>query len=408
MLTRIIGGLSVLAVLATSQVQAARIPSGMPETMAVERDLAHLEAECQTLQQHLAQLRQAVRSTRQAVDHSIDVVKAIRTTERELETLIDRLKPYLSIPKVRTMARTLVKNLQRIENQVHSVRVKADQCERTVLRPMKKRLGELEQTIRVGESKLAQYSLAAAQWRQHLSKSAAAAHSIPAARNAFEVGSRQAKPATNALLKEVRGVRQMADRVGYQLNRVAQPARAFRKADHSLDEFNDKLNPVDEIIGKLDRVLGKEASFKVPFSKKTLRVSIRDILEKPGELMTVVLKPLEKLADKVLQPVLGKMKLQVQAPRGLEELSLEFGRLPKIHSDLNRLANELQDRLATKLDLRYRSWKAAKPQLRSDLIRKADRIRNAAERRVEATDPVRQRQQPPVRERKLPAMFLGF
>ena len=146
-----------LLAFAATTLNASPIPSNMRETRAIDSDLARIEKECQTLQNRLTQLRQQVKTARDGVNHAIDATKAIKATDERLKTLIDNLAPYTSVPKVRTIARTLRKNLQRIQDQIHTLRKKTDKAEKDVLRPAKDRLKELEQSILGGEIKLASY-----------------------------------------------------------------------------------------------------------------------------------------------------------------------------------------------------------------------------------------------------------
>ncbi|MEP3930253.1 MAG: hypothetical protein ABJM55_16295, partial [Rhodopirellula bahusiensis] len=110
--------LPFLLAFAATTLKAASIPTNMPETRAIDSDLARIEKECQTLQTRLNQLRQQVKTARDGVTHAIDATKAIKATDERLKTLIDNLAPYTSIPKVRTIARTLRKNLQRVQEQI--------------------------------------------------------------------------------------------------------------------------------------------------------------------------------------------------------------------------------------------------------------------------------------------------
>ena len=106
--------LTTLPFLTTSV--SASIPSRLPETRAVYQDLQRLKLECDRSITMTRQLRTAVASVRKGVDQSIDVTQAIRAMDRRLVKLIDQLKPYHSIPKVRTATRTLSKNLTRIQS----------------------------------------------------------------------------------------------------------------------------------------------------------------------------------------------------------------------------------------------------------------------------------------------------
>ena len=330
------------------------IPGHLRETRAVYSDLAKLRSECEKTITLSRQLRGAVSTVRRGVDQSIDVTQLIRAMDRRLVKLIDRLKPYQSIPKVRTVTRTLAKNLSRVQQKIHTVRKKTDQCEAKVLRPTRDRLRKVESTLRTGEAKLRELSMMTATLMANVSQAARTAQGIRVAESALEATSRSLRPVTQAMVRSVVSVRSKADSLGYAANRLNGYFSSFRTVGSSLSEMSSKMEGGEKLVGKLDSVLGKKLSIKIPFSKKTLSVSVRDILEKTGQVLNIVLKPLEKLADKVLSPVLGKLKLEMKMPRGLDELNRQIDSLysvdRKISSAINGLERQIQHALARQLN----------------------------------------------------------
>ncbi|GAB5512534.1 hypothetical protein [Rhodopirellula baltica] len=352
-----------LLAFAATTLNASPIPSNMRETRAIDSDLARIEKECQTLQNRLTQLRQQVKTARDGVNHAIDATRAIKATDERLITLIDNLKPYTSVPKVRTIARTLRKNLQRVQEQIHTLRKKTDKAEKDILRPAKDRLKDLEQSILGGEFKLASYKKTISTWRRDLQTNAARANSIPGGAAAFDATSRVARTTVQSIANVLTETRQSIDRVGNNLTQWNDPIRAFMTMDQSLSSFEKKLAPAEKTAAKLEKTLGKKLSIKLPFGKKTITFSIREILETPGKVLGVVLKPLEKLADKLLQPVLKELKLEIKAPSGIANLNSELNRLPAIEASLRREADQLQQQITTRLQQIIQRWSRIQPHL---------------------------------------------
>ncbi|KLU03887.1 putative signal peptide and transmembrane protein [Rhodopirellula islandica] len=401
----IILSIPFLLALATTTLNASSIPSNMPETRAIDSDLARIERECQTLQNRLTQLRHQVKTARDGVNHAVDATKAIKATDERLIKLIDNLKPYTSVPKVRTIARTLRKNLQRVQEQIHALRKKTDRMEKEVLRPAKENLRELEQSILGGEAKLASYRKTISVWRRDLQTNAARANSIPGGAVAFDATSRLARPTVRSISNTLTETRQSVDRVGNHLTKWNDPVRAFMTMDQSLSKFEKKLAPAEKTAAKLQRTLGKKLSIKIPFSKKTVSFSIREILEKPGKVLGVVLKPLEKLADKVLQPVLKELKLEIKAPSGTANLSSELNQLPSIEASLRREANHLQQQVTMRLQQAFQNWNRVQPGLPRHLTSKTQPPKRPVVQERPAQNPPGSR---PGLVRELPAMFLQF
>ncbi|MCR9208655.1 MAG: hypothetical protein NXI28_10540 [bacterium] len=392
-----------LLAFAATTLNASPIPSNMRETRAIDSDLARIEKECQTLQNRLTQLRQQVKTARDGVNHAIDATKAIKATDERLKTLIDNLAPYTSVPKVRTIARTLRKNLQRIQDQIHTLRKKTDKAEKDVLRPAKDRLKELEQSILGGELKLASYKKTISAWRRDLQTNAARANMIPGGATAFDATSRLARPTVQSIANVLTETRQSIDRVGNNLTKWNDPIRAFMTMDQSLDSFEKKLAPAEKTAAKLEKTLGKKLTIKLPFGKKTITFSIREILETPGKVLGVVLKPLEKLADKLLQPVLKELKLEIKAPSGIANLNSELNQLPSIEASLRREANQLQQQITTRLQQIIQSWSRIQPHLPRHLTSQPKPPQQPIARERPAQNPPSSK---PAPVREFPVMFI--
>ncbi|KAA5545442.1 hypothetical protein FYK55_07270 [Roseiconus nitratireducens] len=332
---------------------SAQIPSNLPETRKLHQDLKRLTDECDRTRVLVGQLRSATKSTRQGVDQAIDVTSAIRAMDRRLVKLIDRLKPYHSIPKVRGVTRRLSSNLERIQKQVHRLRKKTDSSERNVLRPARDRLRELETALAGAENRLRNLSAAGARWTSDLEQAARIAAQSPAARQILEPACRSASPATSAAVRAVVRARTQVDSVGQRLADMHSHFATFRTVGHSVNELGQKMESGEKLTGNLDKVLGKQLTIKVPLTKKPLRFRIRDILEKPGDVMNVVLKPLEMMADKLLQPVLGKLKLEIPTPKGLDQLEARMERVDasgrSLLNGLGQLERQLQIELSQRL-----------------------------------------------------------
>ncbi|MCC9657797.1 hypothetical protein [Rhodopirellula halodulae] len=338
-----------------SSASAGSIPGDMPHTRLLDSDLAQIQTDCEALRGRLTQLRQQVKTARDGVGHAIDATKTIRSMDKKVKDLVDDLQPYTSIPKVRTLARTLRKNLERIQEQLHTLRKKTDKAEEDVLRPMRDRLRSMEQTIFGAEQKLVAYSRTITQRRQDLQGLVSRARSVPGGVPAAESVSRVTRPSVQTFASGLRNVRQQVDRFGNGLTQLNAPVRVYMQVDQSLISFDKKLAPAEKTVAKLEKTLGKELTIKVPFSRKKLQFSIREILEAPGKILGVVLKPLEALADKVLQPVLKELKVEIKAPKGLEELARELNSLPALQRSMQREADQFQRSLEQQLEQSFRT-----------------------------------------------------
>lgn len=388
-----------LSIVSIATVSAnSQIPRNLPETQAVYQDLSRLKTECDRTITMARQLRSAVASVRKGVDQSIDVTTAIRAMDKRLVKLIDQLKPYHSIPKVRTATRMLSKNLSRIQAQLHDLRVKTDRSETKVLRPTRDRLRSMESSLAGAESRLREMSMTASGWMVNLSQAAQQAQPYALARQALESSSRSTRPITRSAVNAVVAVRSQADSVGYKLNALTNQFGKFRTVGNSLATMSEKMAGGEKMAANLDKALGKRLTIKIPFSKKSLSVTVREILEKPGKVLNVVLKPLEKLADKVLEPVLGKLKLEIQPPRGLAELGNSLVSFETKSRNLTTAIDSLERQLQSELNRQLGQLKARVNQP-LEVVRQArvSEQRRQVPRPEQITRPVKQEPKKPTR-----------
>ena len=115
-------------------------------------------------------------------------------------------------------------------------------------------------------------------------------------------GARPAVRPFNQILREIDGA---GAGVEGELNAVGGQLKQLTRMKSGIDRLQRELAPIARKANDLNRVLNKSLSFKIPFGKR-VSFSVRTVIESPGKVMDIALKPLQKLAQKALQPVLGK------------------------------------------------------------------------------------------------------
>ncbi|TWU49054.1 hypothetical protein Poly59_36670 [Rubripirellula reticaptiva] len=123
--------------------------------------------------------------------------------------------------------------------------------------------------------------------------------------------------------------------------------------------------------------------------QKVCRLTVRQIHEKPGEVIGVVLKPLEKMADRILQPILEKKTLKFNGTLGSASGNLVGQLKTIIDQDLTRL-NAIQITIPAKPRLTQRP-RESNPHFHHDALSHAEPVT-----------------QPTAAKPSRPAMFLAF
>ena len=108
-----------------------------------------------------------------------------------------------------------------------------------------------------------------------------------------------------------------------------------------IDKLQRDLAAIDKKVRDIDRVLSKKLTLKLPF--KTIRISVRQVIQSPGKVLDVALKPLTKLANKALKPVTSKLQPNIKVPKQLAQIPQELERLKSNTLNLDRYEQKLQN-----------------------------------------------------------------
>ena len=121
------------------------------------------------------------------------------------------------------------------------------------------------------------------------------------------------------------------------------------------------MQPGEKVANDLDKVMSKRLETKLPVPPfKKVGFSVRDVLEQPGKVLDLALKPLETMAKKALEPVTKKLNLRIPPPKGFDDLA-------RAMSQLSSAAKNLEGTLAR-----------CESQLQGEWQRQADRFASQA------------------------------
>ncbi|TWU42339.1 hypothetical protein [Novipirellula artificiosorum] len=399
-------GLSL--VLPTPSASAA-ISARFPNCAAIDADLKRLDSQCSTFQSQLVDLDQAAWRFEEGIKVGIKTTSLIRDFDRRLKRLSDRLTPYQSLPHVRTVARHLKKNIDRVQKQVASVRKKADAFERDVLKPAKQRVKNLRQTIAIGRAKLDSCKREIDAYRQALVSATELAKYHPHLTSSLDDVASRSRWTIRTTADGIAQVSAETQKIASSFQIIDGVFAAFSIVHDSVRRSGDTIKGAEELVGKIDSVITKQINIKNPITRQTKRFNVREVLEKPQDIAGIILKPLNKIVDALLDPILSKMKLEIPTPKGLSTLSMTLDQATQIHRDLKNQMQVVESMLSAKLQNAIATFTT-----------QAQNVRTIAEQRIVVPprqDPPRRAEEKPTQSiadpspastRDMPAMFIGF
>jgi len=343
--------------------QENSIPQNLPESRALDAELAKLAAAGKQSTQIVDKLRKEVVAARKDVDRARLVVKAIGKMDDRVAKLLRQLKPMTSIPKVRTVAKFLEKNLKKIQELLHKVRAKVEKFDKEKLEPWRKKLSEKEDELAAALTKLNELTQSVEKTRADLAQAASLAAQNGKARQALERAAKGVRPLVSKTSKTITEVNAPADAILSPLTSLRKSFGSFWTVEKSLNDMDKQMKSTEKVANDLDKVLAKKISFKLPVPPfKEVSFTVRQVLEKPGEVMDVILKPIEALVDKVLDPILKKAKIEIKPPAGLTELAASIDSLgpmiDKLASQWQQLEASLSEKLLGQVDKLLASLKS--------------------------------------------------
>ncbi|QDV64544.1 hypothetical protein [Crateriforma conspicua] len=390
----------------------ASISPRFPQCAAIDADLRRLQSQISEFDSQLVQLDQSAWRFGEGIKVGIKTTSLIRDFDRRLKKLADRLTPYQSVPHVRTAARHLKKNVERLQSQIAKVRKKADKFEADVLKPARQRVKNLRQTISGGRIKLATLRRDIGVYRHSLSQATEIAATHRQLHQTLEFTASQHRRSIDQTVDAIERLGHQSRLITSSFQKIDGVFAAFATVHQSVQQSGDKMKASEELVGRIDDVITKPIRIKNPITRKTKSFSVREILEKPQDIAGIILKPLNKIVDKLLDPLLSKLKLEIPSPKGLTELSRQLDEATRISRTAEQPLKMIESSLIKRLQSAIKTL-TFQTQQTQKIVRQLPPTPapigqpvSRPEKTVRPDPPSTPPKQTPAAD--MPAMFLGF
>ena len=299
--------------------------------------LASSKSRIQRLQGEIKDCRQKVKDLKSLLDQVRKIESQIAKVKKQIDSLA-------KVPPLKAL-RLVATGLKALQKPIVALRKKADALKKNVVEPVEKKLATCEKKVNTLAKKVenAKRQTDNAATKLGKLKSFVSMQRKPRATAALESLSRPA-------ITPVRSVRSLlveldseCAAVEAKLSNLSTTTQGALSLKQGVDKVAGKLAPIEKKANDLDKVMTKEISFKIPFSKKTVSLSVRKVLESPDKIIKIAEKPLKKMADKLLAPLKKKLNFDVKPPKELQELSKKLDSLNSMKLDLGRSMKKFTD-----------------------------------------------------------------
>jgi len=318
-----------------------------PNTNAVLSDLDSISRSIAQTDRQLKELRKTIQSARTNVKNAASLTKKVGEVERKIERIRREVDSLSRIPQLR-MFKAIASGLKSMGSKVKAVRRKADSLRKTKLDPASKKLSDLDSEVRSAQRKLSGVSLQVRSARAQL-----ASYRDRVVRNgsrrlevaAVETAARAAKGPVSELKSVVADIAGIVTKVQSQVSQIRTVTSTINRYGSGVSKVERKLDPIDKKAKSVKKVMDKSISFKIPFKKKRVTVSVRKVLSAPGDVLKVAVKPLTAIAKKLLKPLTSKIRFDVKAPKELQQLSQALDSLQRIRFDVSSQVHQLKSKV---------------------------------------------------------------
>lgn len=329
----------------------------LPETQALERELNLTQQALASTTARLKRLQSAARSGRKKAEEVSSMIKQIRTVEDQIGRLEKELNSLSKIPQLK-MLKPLVSSLKSLKGQVNKIRVKADKVRKEKIDPAIKKIRDFEADVSkvASQVKAAEMETIAAKKQLSQMKSYVAANGYKNYHvSALEAFSQTAKYAAMPMRKALGEIDSNSADAESKINSYAKALSAVAKLKSGVAKIKSDLAPIDKKARDLDRVLSKRISFKIPFKKKKVSFTVRQVIESPGKIIGIAVKPLTAIAKKLLSPLTKKFKINIKAPSELREIEAKLASLQNKVLNLDRAQNKFRQDAKSQAIGKYRT-----------------------------------------------------
>ncbi len=316
----------------------------LPETNSLCEELQQSNKTLISLSARTARMKTTVGNARMAVDAASTVIRGIDKIDDTLIRVIRQIDPVSKLPPTRAL-RPLAENLTKLQKQIHKIRVKGDNLQKKVLKPLRSRLKSLESKLKTAIAEMDTAARRADQARRHVQtlRDFVEAHYNQAAAGALETLAQKTRAGIEPLNAGLKRVDDNSGAAENELNGLMKDLSGATTSAPAVRKLDKDLIPVDKASRELDKVLNKHIGAKV--LGKYYGFTVRQVIEGPGKLLDIILKPLEKLADKALEPVLHSLKLEITPPRELEAIQRSLDAVVKREATLTRSLDHFESAL---------------------------------------------------------------
>ena len=330
----------------------------LPETTALEKELRQIHTSLDATSERVKKAKTTLTNGRHAAEAAVEMIGQIRSVEDQISRLERELKSISKIPQFRLL-KPVAKGVTGLKEKVESIKEKAEKLRDKKIKPAIKKMKNLEAKLAKLQTDLGYATTETASAVSHINllRNFVISQQFPDIQvRALEAVSKATRypvsPAQDALTEFDSACTDLEN----QVNTYKSHLNKLTSLKPGLDKVKAKMKPIDDKVKSIAKVLNKKLGFKIPLSKgKRVSFTVRKIIEAPGKVLDIAVKPLTKIAEKLLKPLTKNLKFDIKAPKELQQISAQLDALNRFSFNIDRPSIKLENPANTKAIENYRS-----------------------------------------------------
>lgn len=329
--------------------------SKLPVTDLLQKDLETSRAAISSTHSRLKRLQSSARDCRKAAENVSNMIKAIKAIEDQISRLESQLNSLSKVPQLK-MLKPIATGLGQLKSKVAKVRVNADKVRKSVIDPsitkiktFEKKVSAVAKKVQVAEVETIASQQQISSFKSYVTRNGFRRLEVLALEKFSGTVRKPLVPIRN-VLKKIDNTGANAEGKLVSFKNSMNPVLALKSG---VDKLKKKLEPIDKKARDLDKAMNKALTFKIPFTKKRVSVTVRKILEAPDKVLKIAVKPLTKLATKILSPLTKKIKFDIKAPKELQQIADKLESLKSKKLDLELASQRFQEAANAKAFVTY-------------------------------------------------------
>ena len=311
----------------------------LPETTALEKELRQIYVSLGATSGRVKKTKTTLTNGRYAAEAAVKMIDEIQSVEKQIARLELEINSISRIPQFRIL-KPIAKGVTALLAKVKAIREKAEKLRDKKIKPAIKKMKSLEGELTKLKTGLDYASIETATSVRHINL--LRNFVITQQYQDIQVRTLEAlSKVTRYPVIPVQSALYEFDSACTDLEKQVNTYKALLKKLTSLkpglEKVKTKMKPIDDKVKSIAKVLDKKLEFKIPFSKgKKVSFTVRKIIETPGKILAIAVKPLTKIAEKLLKPLTKNIKFDIKAPKELQKISFQLDALNRFSFNIDR------------------------------------------------------------------------